>query len=84
MRRKHRRTLTAIFARPAQAGIKWADIEALFAACGAYVEERAGSRVYVELNDTAGHFHRPHPAKEAGKGTVDAVRRFLENAGMEP
>ena len=58
--------------------------EALFTACGAYVEERAGSRVYVELNDTAGHYHRPHPTKEAGKGTVDAVRRFLENAGMEP
>ncbi len=46
----------------------------------AYIEEREGSRVYVELNDVAGHFHRPHPEKEARKGAVDSVRRFLKEA----
>ena len=83
MRKKHRRTLAAIFMRPAQSGVTWADIESLLTACGAHIEEREGSRVYVELNDVAGHFHRPHPGKEARKGVVDSVRRFLKEAGIE-
>ena len=84
MRRKHRRTLAAIFRRPTQSGIRWDDIESLLLACGAYVEERAGSRIYIELNDVAGHFHRPHPEKEIRKGAVESVRRFLTNAGIQP
>ena len=83
MRKKHLKTLDAIFKRPTQSGINWADIESLFSACGAYIEERASSRVYVELNNRVGHFHRPHPGKEARKGLVDAVRRFLKEAGIE-
>ena len=83
MRKKHRKTLAAIFMRPTQSGVNWADIESLFATCGAYIEEREGSRVYVELNGVAGHFHRPHPEKEARKGVVDSVRRFLQEAGIE-
>ena len=84
MRRKHRRTLAAIFHRPTQSSIRWDDIESLLLGCGAYVEERAGSRVYIELNDVAGHFHRPHPEKETRKGAVESVRRFLIHAGIEP
>ena len=84
MRKKHRKTLETIFKRPTQSSIKWGAIESLFDACGAYIEEREGSRVYVELNDVAGHFHRPHPEKEARKSEVDSVRRFLKEAGIEP
>ena len=84
VRRKHRKTLEVIFKRPTQPGVNWADIESLFTACGAYIEEREGSRVYVELNDVAGHFHRPHPEKEARKGAVESVRRFLKEAAIEP
>ena len=83
MRKKHRKTLAAIFRRPTQSGIDWADIESLFVARGAYIEEREGSRIYIELNDVVGHFHRPHPEKEARKGVVDSVRRFLKEAGIE-
>ena len=83
-RRKHRTTLAAIFQRPTQSGIRWDDIESLLLACGAYVEERAGSRIYIELNDVAGHFHRPHPEKETRKDAVESVRRFLTNAGIQP
>ena len=82
MRKKHRKILEAIFKRPTQSNIRWDDIESLLAALGAYIEEREGSRVYVELNDVAGHFHRPHPEKEAGKGAVDSLRRFLKEAGI--
>ena len=84
MRKKHRKTLEAIFKRPTQSNIRWDDIESLLNALGAYVEEREGFRVYVELNDVAGHFHQPHPEKEAGKGAVDSLRRFLKEAGIEP
>ena len=84
MRKKHHRTLVALFKRPTQSNIRWDDIESLFAALGAYVEQREGSRVYVELNEVAGHFHRPHPEKEAGKAAVSSVRRFLVDAETEP
>ena len=84
MRKKHHRTLEALFKRPTQSNIRWDDIESLFAAVGAYIEEREGSRVYVELNEVAGHFHRPHPEKEASKGAVSSVRRFLMEAETEP
>ena len=84
MRKKHHRILQVLFKRPTQSNIKWGDIESLFAALGAYIEEREGSRVYVELNDVAGHFHRPHPENEASKGAVNSVRRFLMEAEIEP
>ncbi len=53
-------------------------------ACGAAIEERAVSRVAVELNDVIAVFHRPHPRKEADKGSVASVRRFLTEAGVRP
>ena len=84
MRKKHRRTLEALFKRPTQSNIEWDDIESLFAALDSCIEEREGSRVYVELNDVAGHFHRTHPDKEAGKGAVDSVRRLLMEAEIKP
>ena len=40
MQRKHLKTLNIIFTKPISANIKWADIEALFIALGAEVNER--------------------------------------------
>jgi hypothetical protein len=82
MNSKHRKTLEAIFADPVRAGVKWADIESLFAACGGSMEEARGSRVCVEINGLFAHFHRPQP--DTDKGAVKSVRRFLENAGVKP
>ena len=84
MNNKHRKTLEAVFADPVRAGIKWADIEALFAACGGVLEEARGSRVCVEISGVVAHFHRPHPQPDTDKGAVKSVRRFLENAGVLP
>jgi hypothetical protein len=84
VRKKHRRTLDAIFSRPTQANIKWDHVEALFEAFGAYIEERKGSRLGIELNDVVAIFHRPHPQKEVEKGAVASIRRFLREAGIEP
>lgn len=44
--------------------------------------EGRGSRVRVYLNGVRAVFHRPHPRKEAGKGAVKSVRRFLAEAGI--
>jgi hypothetical protein len=82
--RKQRRTLSAIFATPTPAGLRWRDIETLMKALGAVIEEAEGSRIAVVLNGVPAVFHRPHPRPEAGKATVRAVRRFLELAGIGP
>ena len=84
MNSKHRKTLAAVFADPVRPDIKWNDIEALFAACGGTLEEERGSRICVEINGVAAHFHRPHPRPDTDRGAVKSVRRFLENAGVRP
>lgn len=84
MNRKHQRTLEAIFSTPVRASINWKDIESLFNALGAQIEEGRGSRVRILLNEEEAVFHRPHPQKETDKGAVVSVRRFLENAGVKP
>jgi hypothetical protein len=84
MNRKHQRTLEAIFSKPVRASINWKDIESLFSALGARIEEGRGSRVRILLNEEEAVFHRPHPQKETDKGAVASVRRFLENAGVKP
>ena len=84
MNNRHRETLLAIFATPVRAGIAWSDIESLFRALGAEVNEGAGSRVRVALNGVRAVFHRPHPHKETDKGAVLSVRRFLASTGFAP
>ena len=84
VRTRHRRTLEAIFKRPTLSNIRWNDIESLFMAVGAIVEEGSGSRVIVKLNDRVAVFHRPHPRKETDRGSVRSVERFLNEAGISP
>ena len=84
MNAKQRRTLEAIFARPARSDIAWSDIESLFRALGATVKQGRGSRVRVDLHGQAAVFHEPHPRRVSDKGTVETVRDFLENAGVAP
>jgi len=75
-------TLNAIFKVPVPPNIRWNDILNLFIHLGADIREGKGSRVVVELNGEEAVFHRPHPGPETDRGAVRAVRRFLENAGM--
>ncbi len=49
MKRKHQKTLEAVFARPVSGNVQWRDIEALFVELGAEMSEREGSRVAVFL-----------------------------------
>jgi len=84
MKRKHLATLRLIFTRPVNGSVKWADIEALFIALGAVVEEREGSRISVFLFDEIRVFHRPHPSPDTDKGAVSSIRKWLEQHGVTP
>ncbi|MGO8783793.1 MAG: type II toxin-antitoxin system HicA family toxin [Syntrophobacteraceae bacterium] len=57
-------------------------MEALLKAIGK-VREGKGSRIRAFVNGKVATFHRPHPEKEADKGTVRSVRRFLHEAGVK-
>jgi hypothetical protein len=80
---KQRKTLKDIFHNPVKSSVLWTDVESLFVACGAYIEEGSGSKVCILLNNVAAVFHRPHPRKETDKGALKSVRRFLINAGVK-
>jgi hypothetical protein len=83
MNTKQRRTLEAIFRRPVPASLPWDDIERLFVALGAEIEQREGSRIVVALNDASAVFHVPHPKRIAAQGRIMDVRKFLERAGVQ-
>ena len=84
MKKKHQKTLEAIYARPVSANIQWRDIEALLADLGAEISEREGSRVAVILFGEVRVFHRPHPNPSTDKGAVASVRKWLEQHGILP
>ena len=82
MKKKHQKTLSAIYKRPISGGIKWVDIEALFLELGATIQEREGSRVAVILFNEVQVFHRPHPSPDTDKGAVVSIRKWLEKNGV--
>ncbi len=84
MKRKHHKTLEAIFARPVSANIQWREIEALFVELGAETSEREGSRVAVVLFGEVRVFHRPHPGPSTDKGAVNSIRKWFEQYGVVP
>jgi len=84
MKRKHQKTLDAIYARPVSANIQWRDIEALFVELGAEISEREGSRIEVVLFDEVRVFHRPHPSPDTDKGAVASIRKWFEQHGVAP
>lgn len=84
MNNKHRKTLQAIFDEPTRSDIEWKAIEALLVAAGAEISEGSGSRVRIALKGVRAVFHRPHLRKEADKGAVKSMRRFLEAAKVTP
>lgn len=84
MNAAHRKTLQAVFERPTRSDVRWSEIAGLVRALGGEVTEGRGSRVRFRLGDRVATFHGPHSERVTGKATLDDVRRFLENAGVEP
>ena len=81
MNNKHRKTLEAVLADPANGNIAWARIESLLRALGCRVIEGPGSAVTFEKGGSRANFHRPHPGKEALRYRVLAVREWLQKIG---
>ena len=84
MNKGHRKTLDALFTRPAPANLKWDKVISLFEALGADVSLKGGSMVAVKIGNCRAVFHRPHPEEEIGQGRAKHIRRFLEHAGISP
>lgn len=84
MKGRHAKTLEAVFRRPVSGTIKWSEIEALFVALGADLEQREGSRIAIVWNDQVHVFHRPHPSPDTDKGAVVSVKRLLDASGVRP
>jgi len=84
MKKKHLKTLAALFAHPVSSNIKWQDVEALFAELGAEISEREGSRVAVVLFNEVRVFHRPHPSPNTDKGAVASIRNWLKQHKVTP
>jgi hypothetical protein len=80
MNAKQQATLAAVF--ECRANINWREIESLFHALEAVVENGPGSSLKVRLNGVRAVFHRPHPQPQAHKKLVASVRKFLQNAGV--
>ena len=80
MKRKHAKTLAAIFSRPTPGSIPWSDIESLFRALGADIQEREGSRIAVVLFGEV----RVRLIPDTDKGAVARIRKWLEKYGEAP
>lgn len=84
MNSRHKKTLKAVFSSPPPTGLPWADLEALFVALGATVNEGSGSRVKFDLNGETVAFHRPHKPKTARAYQIAIAREFFVNIGVTP
>jgi hypothetical protein len=86
MKARHRKTLEAIFKKPTDGGMVFAEIESLVIALGGEVREGSGSRSHVafELNGRRRYLHRPHPGKDAKKYQVEEVREWFIELEVTP
>jgi hypothetical protein len=82
MNHRHRKVLHAIFAHPMSANIDPRHVAAVFEDLGAEVAHGGHGQVKVTLN---GHAHAFHDTRHSlSKEEVGAVRKFLEQAGVNP
>lgn len=70
-------------ATPTPVDIRWAEIEALLAAMGVALIERAGSRVQLVRGSDSIVVHRPHPRPETRRDTVRDIAKFIERIESE-
>ena len=84
MNARHTKTLAAVFKHPTPANMEWSAVEALLLAVGCSLVDGSGSRVRFVKDDMIETFHRPHPAKEAKRYQMRAVRDYLIRLGVKP
>lgn len=83
MNSRHQKTLAALLADPVNGNLEWSKIEALLLALGCQLTEGPGSAVTFVNSGRRANFHRPHPAEEAMRYRIKAVREFLEKIGVD-
>lgn len=76
--------MNSIFEDPVRSNVKWMDVERLLHALGANKSEGRGSRIRIYLRGVRAVFHRPHPGPDTDKGALRSMRRFLNEAGINP
>jgi len=82
MNHKQRATLHALFAHPVSANIDPRQVFSVIETLGGAVSRGGHGQVVVTLN---GHTHGFHDTRHAfSKDEVSAVRKFLEQAGVDP
>ncbi len=81
MRKRHQKTLAAIFQKPDRKNIRWNDFTALLEAVDAEISYKGGSMVGVRLHGRYAVFHKPHPGNEIYPSNLKRIRRFLIETG---
>ena len=82
MNHRHRKLLHALFAHPVSANLDPRHVLALFEDLGAEVSHGGHGQIKVALG---GHAHAFHDSRHSlSKDEVVAMRRFLEQAGVDP
>lgn len=82
MNHKHRTTLHALFAHPISANIDPKDVKSALEALGAEITHGGHGHLAVKLNGVSHSFH--DSLHSLTKDTVAAIRKFLEEAGIDP
>lgn len=82
MNHRHRKALHALFAHPVSSNIDPKLVHAALADLGAEITHGGHGQVLVRLN---GHSQGFHDSRHSlSKEEVDALRKFLEGAGVDP
>jgi hypothetical protein len=82
MNHKQRHTLHALWAHPVSSNIDHRHVHAMLEALGAEIGHGGHGQVVVKFN---GHTHGFHDTRHAlSKEEVAALRKFLEQAGIDP
>jgi hypothetical protein len=82
MNHKHRATLLQIFTHPVSANIDPRDVKHVLEALGADISHGGHGHLMVKLNGHSHGFHDAHHSMP--KEEVTALRKFLEDAGVDP
>jgi hypothetical protein len=82
MNHKHRAALHALFAHPVSANIDPKLVRSMLEALGGEISHGGHGQTMVKLNGKQHGFHDTHHS--LSKDEVSTLRRFLEEAGVDP
>ena len=83
MNAKQKKTLAMVFEKPTRSDVRYEDVKGILITSGATSRDGKGSRVRFEKGSSSIHIHKPHPARVLPKYSVDLIRDFLLEIGVE-